>query len=88
MIQPTKWELEGQLVRDWWEYENDDLEIDGKDFTRFLLDTVPNLEVWDGNTRSRTYFGRVRVTVEVLEPPQFSVSQMSQVTKETPCQES
>lgn len=64
--------LEGELVRDWMEFEYDDLEIDGQGVMRFVLETLGPGRVEDVGAEiatgyhEKTHLGRVRLTIEVL----------------------
>jgi hypothetical protein len=69
----TSYSLEGELVRDWCEYEYDDLSVDGQDVMRFVLDNLgpgrtKNVGCVSGyeDIQQETHFGRVRLTLEVL----------------------
>ena len=71
-----KWVVEGELVRDWFEYENDDFEIDGRRLQELLDEALPVVvkqEHYQPNpastrhvVRETTNYGRVRLTIEVL----------------------
>ena len=64
------WTIEGALVRDWCEYEYDNLMVGGEDLLRFIVDNLgpgvltdldPNI---NPGWRERTDLGRVRITIE------------------------
>lgn len=63
--------VEGELVRDWYQYEADDLAIDGRQLQE-LLEALPVVDVKQEHSQSRhviretTNYGRVRLTIEVL----------------------
>lgn len=60
--------LEGELVRDLWEYEYDDLEIDGTDLKRWVEEQLgPGRVENTSRTTQKTYFGRVRLTLTLLD---------------------
>lgn len=73
MTLPGKtYSLEGELVRDWVEYEFDVLEIEGQDVAEFVIDHLGPGRKEDVGTdiatdyHTKTYFGRVKLTIEVI----------------------
>jgi len=59
--------LEGELVRDIWDYEYDDLEIGGVNLTQWIEGVLGQPRWEDESPATRKgHFGRVRLTIEVL----------------------
>lgn len=69
MSQPgDSYSLEGELVRDVWDYEFDDLMIDGRDLASWITSSVgPGRQEDETRTTRKTHYGRVRLTLEVLD---------------------
>lgn len=60
--------IEGELVRDVWDYEYDDLEVGGADLKTWIETQLgPGRPVDDDDTKRQIHYGRVRLTLEPLE---------------------
>lgn len=66
-------ELEGELVRDWWAYEHDDLYIGEVDVMQAIIDALPKRLVENHgspgyeDSHQKTFFGKVRLRLEVID---------------------
>lgn len=59
--------LEGELARDVWDYEYDDLSVGAVDLKAWLERNIPGNPAETSRTTRRISYGRVRLTVEVLD---------------------
>jgi len=63
--------IEGELVHDYWQYEYNVLEVDGKDIQDFIFENIgePLLCVPDKIiplSAQKNYYPRVRLTLEIF----------------------
>jgi len=63
----TSYVIEGELVRDVWDYEYDDLMIGGADLKAWIDQQLGGRVEEASHTTRKTHYGRVRLTLEVLE---------------------
>lgn len=60
--------IQGDLVRDVWDHEYDQLEVGAQGLEEYIIECLgPGREEVLSRSTRKTYFGRVRITIETLE---------------------